>query len=133
MSSVFSKRILAFILDFFVVSAIMWIISYAIFNIMNPYDTYKVYPFLIYVVPFLIMIYFVGTEKLFGATIGKAILNLQVKSKNGANISWLQAIMRNITKIYWIPIIFDWFFGKLLKSDRLFNNISKTIVVDYYD
>ena len=133
MSSVFSKRIVAYILDFFVVSAIMWIISYALFTVTNPYDTYKVYPSLLYVVPILIMIYFVLTEKLFGASIGKAILNLQVKSKNGADISWLQAIIRSITKIYWIPIIFDWFLGKILRSDRIFNNISKTVVVDYYD
>ena len=87
MSSVFSKRILAFIIDFFVVSAIMWIISYYIFSIMNPYDTYKVYPFLIYVVPVLIMIYFICTEKLFDATIGKAILNLQGKTSLFSSIS----------------------------------------------
>ena len=85
-----------------------------------------------YIVPVLIMIYFVLTEKLAGASVGKSLMHLQVRSKNGANISWLQAIIRNLTKIYWIPIIFDWFIGKLLHADRLLNNISKTVVINDY-
>ena len=64
------------------------------------------------------------------ATIGKSLMFLQVKSKNGADISWIQAIVRNLTKIYWFPIIFDWLIGKFLRSDRLFNTITRTIVVN---
>ena len=130
MVSVFTKRIFAFLIDFFVVSAIMWISSYLIFSNIIPYYTYEVSPYIFYTVPFLIMIYFVLTEKLAGASIGKSLMYLQVKSRNGANISWLQAIIRNLTKIYWIPIIFDWFIGKLLHTDRILNNISKTVVIN---
>ena len=54
---------------------------------------------------------------------------LQVRSKNGARISWSQAIVRNLSKIYWIPIVFDWAIGKLLKQDRFLCNISKTVVI----
>ena len=108
----------------------MWIIAYLLSTMMIPYDTYKAYPYLLYAAPILIMIYFVFCEKLAGASIGKAIMNIQVKSQNGANISWIQAILRNLTKIFWIPIIFDWFIGKLLHSDRILNNITKTVVVD---
>ena len=97
------------------------------FGAKNSYRTYQYLPF---VVPVLIMVYFVLTEKLFGASIGKSILHLQVKSKNGANISWIQAIVRNLTKIYWVPIIFDWLIGKFLRTDRLFDNITKTVVVN---
>jgi uncharacterized RDD family membrane protein YckC len=75
------------------------------------------------------MVYFVLLEKFAGSTVGKGVMKLEVKSKNGASISWLQAIVRNLTKIYWIPIIFDWAIGKLLKTDRVLNNISKTVVV----
>ena len=133
MASVFSKRIIAYILDFFVVSAIMWIVSYLVFIIVNHYDTYKIYNYFIYAIPILILIYFIFSEKLAGASIGKSIMFLQVRSKNGARISWLQAIIRNITKIYWIPIIFDWLIGKFLHTDRLFNNISRTVVIDEHD
>ena len=130
MSTVFTKRVIAYVLDFIVVSALMWIVSYFLFGMIGPQKVYDAYRYLPYVVPVLIFVYFVLLEKLAGASIGKAIMNIQVRSKNGANISWLQAIVRNLTKIYWIPIIFDWLIGKLLRTDRLFNNITRTTVVN---
>ena len=61
---------------------------------------------------------------------GKAAMYLQVKSRNGANMSWMQAILRNLTKIFWVPIIFDWLLGKFFHTDRILNNITKTVVID---
>ena len=130
MSTVFTKRVIAYVLDFIVVSALMWIVSYFLFGIIGPQKVYDAYRYLPYVVPVLIFVYFVLLEKLAGASIGKAIMNIQVRSKNGANISWLQAIVRNLTKIFWVPIIFDWLIGKFLRTDRLFNNITRTTVVN---
>ena len=129
MATVFTRRIIAYIIDFFVVSAVMWILSYFIFAIMTPSTVYSVYQFVPYSVPILIFAYIVVCEKTFGATVGKAVMYLQVRSKNGAWISWPQAIVRNLTKIYWFPIIFDWLIGKFLKTDRLLNNITRTVVV----
>ncbi len=130
MSTVFTKRVIAYVLDFIVVSALMWIVSYFLFGMIGPQKVYDAYRYLPYVVPVLIFVYFVLLEKLAGASIGKAIMNIQVRSKNGANISWLQAIVRNLTKIFWVPIIFDWLIGKFLRTDRLFNNITRTTVVN---
>ena len=129
MATVFTRRIIAYIIDFFVVSAVMWILSYFIFAIMTPRSVYSVYQFVPYIVPILIFAYFVICEKKFGATVGKAVMYLQVRSRNGAMITWPQAIVRNLTKIYWFPIIFDWLIGKILKTDRLLNNITRTVVV----
>ena len=130
MASVFSRRVVAYILDFFVLSALMWIVSYLLFLVIGSKNIYGVYQYLPYVVPVLILVYFILCEKFAGATIGKALMFLQVKSKNGMDITWPQAIVRNLTKIYWVPIIFDWLIGKILKSDRLLNNITRTIVID---
>ena len=130
MASIFSRRVVAYIIDFFVVSAFMWIVSYLLFFLVNPYNSYMVYQYFPYVTPILILVYFILCEKFNGATVGKSLMYLQVRSKNGALISWPQAIVRNLTKIYWIPIIFDWAIGKILKTDRILNNITKTIVVD---
>ena len=130
MASILSRRVVAYIIDFFVVSAFMWIVSYFLYYIVNPYNSYMVYNYFPYVVPVLILVYFILCEKFNGATVGKSLMYLQVRSKNGSLISWPQAIVRNLTKIYWIPIIFDWAIGKILKTDRLFNNITRTIVVD---
>lgn len=130
MASIFSRRVVSYVLDFIVVSAIMWILSYLFFLVMGSSNVYIVYQYLPYIVPFLIWIYFILTEKFKGASVGKAIMNLEVRSNNGAKISWPQAIVRNITKIYWIPIIFDWLVGKLLKTDRVLNNITRTVVIN---
>ena len=72
MATVFTRRIIAYIIDFFVVSAVMWILSYFIFAIMTPSTVYSVYQFVPYIVPILIFAYFVVCEKIFGATVGKA-------------------------------------------------------------
>ena len=131
MATVFTRRIIAYILDFFVVSAFMWIVSYACYMFMNPYDVYSVYQYFPYVVPVLIMVYFVLCEKFASATIGKALMYLEVRSRNGAKINWAQAIVCNITKIFWFPIIFDWAIGKILmRRDRLFGAITKTVVIN---
>ncbi len=130
MVSVFSRRVGAYILDFFVVSAFMWIISYLISLVISPQNYYDVVQYFVYIVPILIFVYFVLCEKSFGSTVGKSLLYLQVRSKNGANISWPQAIVRNLTKIYWFPIIFDWAIGRFLNTDRILNNITRTVVID---
>ena len=128
--SVFSKRVFAYILDFIVVSALMWVVSYFIYMIVGAGNVHTIYNYLPFFVAVVILLYFILCEKLAGASMGKAIMNLEVRSKNGAYISWPQAIVRNLTKIYWIPIIFDWAVGKILKTDRVLNNITKTIVID---
>ena len=131
MASLFTRRVVAYIADFFVVSAFMWIVSFVLYMFANPYMTNSLYSYFIYVVPVLILVYFVVCEKYKGATVGKALLYLQVRSNNGEYMSWMQAIVRNLTKLYWFPVIFDWAIGKILgKNDRILNTITKTRVFD---
>jgi uncharacterized RDD family membrane protein YckC len=131
MASVFTRRVLAYIIDFFVVSAFMWIISFLLSLIINPYGKFQIYDYLPYVVPVLGLVYFVFLEKTKQATVGKALMYLRVTSKNGRPITWIQAIIRNLTKIYWFPILFDLAIGKLTHSpDRLFGSFTKTIVIN---
>ncbi|WP_296803200.1 RDD family protein [uncultured Methanobrevibacter sp.] len=131
MASVFTRRVIAYILDFFVVSAFMWIVSYLCYLLMNPYETYSVYQFFPIILPIIILLYFILLEKTKGATVGKALMYLEVRSRNGARINWPQAIVRNLSKIYWVPIIFDWAIGKIFKSNnRILGDITKTVVID---
>ena len=131
MASVFTRRVIAYILDFFVVSAFMWIVSYLCYLLMNPYETYSVYQFFPIILPIIILLYVILLEKTKGATVGKALMYLEVRSRNGARINWPQAIVRNLSKIYWVPIIFDWAIGKIFKSNnRILGDITKTVVID---
>lgn len=130
MVTVFTRRVIAYVLDFFVVSSFMWILSYLFFLLVGPVDVYYVYQIFPVIVPILIIVYFVACEKIKGATVGKALMYLQVRSRNGAYINWAQAIVRNLSKIFWVPIIFDWAIGKFLNQDRILAYITKTVVVD---
>ena len=132
MATIFTRRVIAYVLDFLVVSAFMWILSFFLFGIMGPKNVYHAYQYLPILIPILGLLYFVLCEKTFAASIGKAIMKLEVKSRNGADISWLQALVRNLTKIYWIPIIFDWLLGRFLNTDRILNNITRTTVVNVW-
>ncbi|WP_458403909.1 RDD family protein [Methanobrevibacter sp.] len=130
MATVFSRRIVAYLLDFFIVSAIMWIFSFLLSLVIAPIELSSYYAILPFIAPILGFVYFVVLEKSKGATVGKALMYLEVRSLNGSNISLAQAIVRNLTKIYWIPIIFDWLIGRIMNSDRLFNKITRTVVVN---
>ena len=131
MATIFTRRIIAYVIDFFVVSSFMWIISFLLSIFINPYGTFQIYNYLGYVVPIIGLVYFVYLEKTKQATVGKSLMYLQVVSRNGYPITWMQAIVRNLTKIYWFPIIFDWALGKIFKSnDRLFSVFTKTMVIN---
>ena len=131
MASMFTRRVVAYIIDFFVVSSFMWIVSYLLFILLNPYTAYTVYAYLPYIVPVLILAYCICLEKIKGATVGKALMYLRVVSRNGYALSWSQAIFRNLSKIYWFPIIFDWAIGRLLKrNDRILGVFTKTVVAN---
>ena len=101
---------------------------------MNPYDSSAVYQFFPTVLPILILVYFIVLEKTKGATVGKALMYLEVRSRNGARINWAQSIVRNLSKVYWVPIIFDWLIGKFLgaNNNRLLGSITKTVVIDEF-
>ena len=127
----FTRRVVAYLLDFFVVSAFMWIVSDLLSIVFNPYNMYTVYSYFPYVVPVLIIVYCSVLEKIEGATVGKALMFLRVVSRNGYPISWSQAIFRNLSKIFWVPIIFDWAIGRLLKyNDRVLGIFTKTVVAN---
>lgn len=132
MVSIFTKRILAYLADYFVVTAILWILAQILAIIVIPLSFFSVYSYFIFLLPAFIIFYFVLLEKKKGTTIGKNILYLKVVSEDGKNISYKQAIIRNISKLYWIPIIFDVILGRFVgkTNERLLGQWSKTIVVE---
>ena len=131
MATVFTRRIIAYILDFFVVSSFMWIVSYLCSMFLNYNNMFAIYQYFPYVVPVIGIVYFVFCDKVKGASVGKALMYLRVVTVNGFSLSWSQAFIRSLTKIYWFPIIFDWAIGRVLgKNDRILDVFSRTRVVN---
>ena len=133
----FLKRTIAYILDFFVVSAFMWIVSYFAYFFINYFNMFQIYHYFVFILPILIILYFTILEKNLGATIGKRLMFLEVKStvpRRGRlgrdySLSYSQALIRSLSKIYWFPIIIDVILGKITGKTRLLDGITRTTVV----
>ena len=134
----FGKRVVAYILDFFVVSAFMWIISYFAYFFINYFNMFQIYHYFVFILPILIILYFTILEKNIGATVGKRLMFIEVKAavpRRGRlgrdySITYSQALIRSLSKIYWFPIIFDVILGKFTGKTRLLDGISRTTVVE---
>lgn len=135
MASIFTKRILAYIADYFVVTAILWILAQILAIVIIPFSFFVIYSYFLFLLPIFIIVYFVLLEKKKGTTIGKNILFLKVVSEDGEDISYKQAIIRNLSKLYWIPIIFDVIIGRYVgnSNERFLGQLSKTMVVEEGD
>ncbi|KZX12661.1 RDD family protein [Methanobrevibacter curvatus] len=135
MLSIFKKRIVAYIADFFVVSAILWVIAQLAAYYIIPHATFIIYNYFIILVPIFTIVYFVFSEKNYKTTVGKHLMFLEVVSYEGNNISYKQAIARNLSKLYWFPIIIDFLIGKYTKSkdERILGQLSKTSVINEED
>ncbi|WP_297980172.1 RDD family protein [uncultured Methanobrevibacter sp.] len=139
--NLFMKRVIAYVLDFFVVSAFMWILSYLAYFIINPLNMYSIYHYFVFILPILILVYFTVLEKNIGATVGKRLMFIEVKSsfaKRGRQgrhytLSYGQALIRSLSKIYWFPIIIDVILGKFTGKTRLLDGFSRTVVVEEED
>ena len=134
----FLKRTIAYILDFFVVSAFMWIISYFAYFAINYFNMFQIYHYFVLILPILILLYFTILEKNLGATVGKWLMFIEVKASvprrgrlgRDYSITYSQALIRSLSKIYWFPIIIDVILGKITGKTRLLDGISRTTVVE---
>jgi len=135
MVSLFKKRVLAYIADYFVVTAFMWIIAQLLAIVVLPYMAFFVYDYFIILMPLVGLIYFIVLEAKIGTTVGKHLLFLKVVSTaNNAyysDISYKQSLIRNFSKIYWLPIVIDLIIGRLVGSsnERILGRLSRTEVV----
>ncbi|MBQ6138758.1 MAG: RDD family protein [Methanobrevibacter sp.] len=134
----FGKRVVAYILDFFVVSAFMWILSYFAYFFINYFYMFQIYHYFVFILPILILLYFTILEKNLGATVGKRLMFIEVKSvvpRRGRlgrdySITYSQALIRSLSKIYWFPIIFDVILGRITGKTRLLDGITRTTVIE---
>lgn len=126
----FKKRTYAYIIDFFVVSAFMWIISYVLYLFANFYNVFEIYHYFIFVLPIIQLIYFTVLEKKNHATIGKRLVYIEVESLHG-DLSYSQTFIRSISKVFWVIIILDIIIGLIVKkNDRYLDYMSRTHVVE---
>lgn len=125
----FILRTEALIIDAIVVTlftALIDNILYIILSLLNIPIALATYPFIVLIV--VTLAYFTIFEAKTNKTIGKKIAHLYVSDSEGY-MSYKKAFIRNLTKICWVPLIFDIIIGKILNyPSRLFDKLAGTDV-----
>ncbi len=137
------KRVVALVIDYVamgIVAGIIGVIAFLPFAISGVFSggfsmpgaalwNVGVFPF---AVGLLMILYFPISETYWGATFGKSVMGLKVTAMKGGKPTLSQALVRNISKIYWILLLLDVIVGLATESDykqKFSDRYAGTVVV----
>ncbi len=133
------KRLVAFIIDSIIVSVCTLVIAAIIitpFVLIAAATDLPRYMFDPFSFPFfagiLSVLYFTFFETYYGWTFGKRIMNLKIIKLDGQKLSFDLALIRNISKIYWILVLIDTVIGLATKGgthQKVTDRVAGTTVV----
>jgi uncharacterized RDD family membrane protein YckC len=125
----FILRTKALIIDMIVVTLFTLLLDnilYVLLSYLKNFTLLAWYPYIVYVL--VTILYFTISEAKTNKTVGKKITHLYVSDEDGY-MSYFKAFVRNLTKICWIPLLFDVIIGKIFNfPSRLFDKIAGTDV-----
>lgn len=106
------RRVIAYVIDAIIVFFVLLIlvaIAIVPFLVLSGPGVFgailgSVFTFLFGVILFL---YFVVFEVLAGASIGKRVMGLKVVASGGRPPNAVEALVRNVSKLYWLLLILD--------------------------
>ncbi len=108
-------RIIALIIDSIIIGVITWILAIiillpllltgALYTFWLGYGYTLLFPLFVGI---LEVLYFAVLEVAWGGTIGKRLMGLTVQMTNGNKVTIDKALIRNISKIYWLLLLLDW-------------------------
>jgi len=81
----------------------------------------------------ILVLYFVAFEVLSGASIGKRVMGLKAVASGGRPPNAVEALVRNISKIYWLLLILDVVIGLAVSkgyTQKYADKLMGTSVVD---
>jgi len=105
-------RLVAFIIDVVIIAVVLTIIAIAVtvpFFLSGGAVVFTGFFFGGFAVfaGIILIFYFPVMESSSGASIGKHAMHLKVVSKTGSNPTFVEAFVRNISKIYWLLLLLD--------------------------
>lgn len=113
------QRLIAFVIDAIIVNVVVYIIaifalSAFLFGGLGFYAFF--YGGFTFLSGFLLVLYFTVLESMRGASIGKGFFKLKVVNKGGTNPTFVEAFIRNISKIFWLLLLLDVIGGLLMSK-----------------
>ena len=138
----FWKRLLAYIIDVFIISVIIVTPFMSKFESIEPETLAEVFASLStmfskeiilasIIISILTLFYWCFLEYKFGQTVGKVIMRTQVSSTNRKKLTLTQIITRNVSKLSTILLVLDTIYLLVKRNDQRFTEtIAKTTVVE---
>ncbi|MGB9838549.1 RDD family protein [Methanothermobacter sp.] len=121
------KRFYAFVVDFIVVTGIMYLLTILFYPLALLLNIFSIYSYWLPLLGVITILYFSYLEY-HGGTPGKRMMGLRVISQDG-ELRWQQAVIRNLSRILWFPLILDVILGRLRNRLRILDAIANTRVV----
>lgn len=125
----FILRTKALIVDAIIVTLFTALINniiYILLALLNIQFVLAYYPSVVLVI--VTMAYFTLFEAKTNKTVGKKMMKLYVSDYDGY-MTYKKAFIRNLTKLFWVPLIFDIIIGKMMNyPSRLFDKLAGTDV-----
>jgi len=116
-----ARRLIAFVIDAVIVTVVLAVIAIVvsvpfIIGLSFPSTTLGAFPAwwtawwglsLGGLIPLVVFLYFFLAEGLYGRTLGKEIMGLQVQRVDGKPMDMRSSLIRNISKISWVLLLID--------------------------
>ena len=137
-SGLLGQRLIAYVIDAIIVFLVLLIlvaITVVPFLVLSGPSVFgtilgSVFTFLFGMIPFL---YFVAFEVLAGASIGKRVMGLKVVASGGRAPNAVEALVRNVSKLYWLLLLLDVIVGLAVSktyTQKYTDKLMDTSVVD---
>ena len=132
------KRVVAYVLDVFLLTLVLSPLTHP-FQVEENQSLAEIlsvtfssqYLALAFILAFFFLIYWSVLECWFGQSVGKIILGISVEGIKKKQISFLQAVIRTVTKLSSLLLFFDVLYMLLKRKDqRYFEVLSDTHVVE---
>ncbi len=123
-------RLIAYIIDSIIIWVIAMIISFA--------AAFGVYAFgwgsliIVGIMGILYFLYYSIMDFAWGATLGKKIMGLSVQGTNGQKLTFINAFIRNLSKIFWLFLFLDWLIGIVStgnKQQKFLDRVAGAVVI----
>jgi len=104
-------RLIAYIIDSIIIGIVVAIIDFIIglaIVLSGAFFLFAGFGLFFLVFGVLSILYFIILDVVWGATIGKRLLGLEVQKVQGGRVSFGQSIIRNISKIFVLFLFLDW-------------------------
>ncbi|MDI6819746.1 MAG: RDD family protein [Candidatus Hodarchaeaceae archaeon] len=118
------KRLLAWVMDQAILSAIVALPAFFLLKEAYPYEK------TVQVLLLISLIYFTALEGAFGQTIGKHALNIKVYGEGGARVGFARALLRRVGLVTVLGIFDAAAVLATPRRQRLFDIVASTVVID---